>query len=172
MRPENIAVNLVKLNNGRLVGRTRLQKVAYLLDRSGAEFGLPFTYHHYGPYSFELADGWADARAEGRIDIEEQRGRHEVSYSIFTLSESEDYSDDSGGLGALSASDAREQLRKMAHVSNVVLELAATIVYLKENGYSDGTIEELKVRKPLKATDELVQKALHLLDSLDLGREV
>ena len=172
MNPEDIAVNLVKLNSGRVVGRTRLQKVAYLLDRSGAEFGLPFTYHHYGPYSFELADGWADARAEGRVHIAEQLGRHGVSYSIFTLDESENSPDDCGDLGELSASDAREQLKKMAPVSNVVLELAATIVYLKENGYGGGTIEELKVRKPLKATDELVRKALCLLESLGLGQEV
>ena len=104
------------------------------------------------------------------MHIEEQLGRHGVSYSIFTLDESEIPPDDSGSLGELSASDAREQLKKMAHVSNVVLELAATIVYLRENGYGSGTIEELKIRKPLKATDELVQKALRLLVSLGLGK--
>lgn len=166
MNPEDIAVNLVKLNDGRPVGRTRLQKVAYLLDRSGANFHLPFTYHHYGPYSFDLADGWVDAKAGGRLEIKEQLGRHGVSYSIFTLGEREN-PDDADRLGDLSAPDARTRLRKMANSSNVVLELAATMVYLREEeGHGERTIEELKLRKPLKATDELVGRAGDLLRRL------
>ena len=83
MNAEDIAVNLIKLSRGKLVGWTRLQKGAYLLDRCGAAFGLPFIYHYYGPYSFELAYGWEDALAEGRIEIEEKRWR--VWCPIFDL---------------------------------------------------------------------------------------
>jgi hypothetical protein len=39
-----IAVNLIALHDGELVGRTRLQKRAYLLHRCGAEFTLNFVY--------------------------------------------------------------------------------------------------------------------------------
>ena len=53
MNAEDIAAGLIALHeNKELSGRKRLQKEAYLLHRCGANFDLPFTYHHYGPYSF------------------------------------------------------------------------------------------------------------------------
>lgn len=166
MNAEDVVVNLLKLNGGEVVGRTRLQKEAYLLDRCGAHFGLPFTYHYYGPYSFALADGWADARYEKRIDIEEHTGRYGVPYSIFKLRESDHIPDDFEGL---SANKARLHLQRMRNVSDVVLELAATFVYLKEQeGRGERAVEELKLRKPLKATDGRIEKAFTLLRDLDL----
>ena len=164
MTAEDIVVALVKLNDGELTGRTRLQKEAYLLDRCGAELGLAFTYHYYGPYSFELVEGWEDAHAEGRIEIEEELGRYGVPYSIFKVRESSGALED---LGSLSASSVRAQLKKMASVSDIVLELAATIEYLREEGYGEATMEELRIRKPLKATEQLIKKATDLL--MDLG---
>lgn len=165
MDAKDVVVNLIELSGGKLIGRTRLQKGAYLLDCCGADLGLSFTYHYYGPYSFELADGWDDAEAEGCITIREQQGRHGVPYSIFTLKDS---NDTSTGLGRLSADEARIRLNKMRAVSDVVLELAATIVFLRREGHGEGTIEELKARKPLKATDGRISKATELLDALDL----
>ena len=163
MTAEEVVVNLIKLNHGQLTGRTRLQKEAYLLDRCGGKFGLRFTYHHYGPYSFELAEGWEDAQAAERIDIVERPGRYDVPYSVFTVRGPVGAPD---RLGDLSAIDARERLQKMASVSDIVLELAASIIYLEEEGYAEQTIKELKTRKPLKATDQLVAKASSLLVSL------
>ena len=146
---EDIVVNLIKLNGPELKDQTRLQREAYLLDRCGAKFGLSFVYHHYGPYSSELVEGWTDAHAEGRIDITEESGRYGVLYSIFRRKELGD-----PDLGELAATDARERLQKMDKASDIVLELAAAIVYLREVGYAEQTIKELKMRKPLKATKD------------------
>ena len=65
MNSEDIVVSLISMHGDELVGRTRLQKQAYLLHRCGANFDVSFVYHHYGPYSFDLVDGVTDARAEG-----------------------------------------------------------------------------------------------------------
>ena len=170
MNPEDIVVGLVALNGGELVGRTRLQKQAYLLDRCGAEFGLEFTYHRYGPYSFELAGGCADAEADGRIATEERPGRHGVPYAIFSSGEGIAEPD---RLGAMSAGEARALLAKMRGVSDIVLELAATIVFLRDEWpyYGKGrtdAVEETKARKPLKATEERIGEALGLLRALRL----
>lgn len=165
MNADDIAVHLIQLSGGEVVGQTRLQKEAYLLDRCGAAFGLPFTYHYYGPYSFELADGWEMARAEGRIEIDEKLGGYGVPYSIFTLNEPDS---DPGNLGELPVGTARARLEKMSAVSEIVLELAAAIIYLMEEGYGEPPIKELKIRKPLKATDELIKKATDLLQDLEL----
>ena len=169
MKAEDIAVNLIKLNGGQVVGRTRIQKAAYLLDRCGAKTKLRFTYHYYGPYSFELADGWKDARAEGRIEIQEKAGRFGIPYSIFKVKDADDSTTKLTNLGDLSPDVARAQLNKMARVSNIVLELASTMAYLQEEGYGEKAIEELKIRKPLKATDGLISKANKLLQDLGLS---
>ena len=106
-----------------------------------------------------------DALAEGRIEIEEKLGGYGVPYSIFKLKEP---GSDPDNLGNLPAADARARLEKMAGVSDIVLELAAATVYLKEEGYGERAIKELRIRKPLKATKELIEKATDLLDDLGL----
>ena len=167
MNAEDIVVDLIALNGGVLVGRTRLQKGAYLLHRCGASFDLPFVYHHYGPYSFGLAAGCLDARAEEWIEIEERPGRYGIPYAIFRIREG---ARPSRNLGALSADKARSLLEKMGRVSDIELELAATIVFLREEGgYRDGAVEETKARKPLKAAGKRLDNALALLDALGLG---
>ena len=163
---EDIVVNLIKLNGRELKDQTRLQREAYLLDRCGAKFGLSFVYHHYGPYSSELVEGWTDAYAEGRIDITEESGRYGVLYSIFRRKEL-----GAPDLGELAATDARERLQEMDKASDIVLELAAAIVYLREVGYAEQTIKELKMRKPLKATKGRIEKAKALLCALGLKKE-
>ena len=122
---------------------------------------------YYGPYSSELVEGWTDAYAEGRIDITEESGRYGVLYSIFRRKEL----GDPDNLGELAATDARERLQKMAKASDIVLELAAAIVYLREVGYAEQTIKELKMRKPLKATEGRLEKAKALLCALGLAEE-
>ena len=166
MNSEDIVVSLISLHGGELVGRTRLQKQAYLLHRCGGQFGLSFVYHHYGPYSFDLVDGLTDARAEQRVKIEERPGRYGVPYAIFKLTGDEP----SERLGDLPAARARPLIRSMKNVSDIVLELAATIVFLREEaGYSgDQAIEETRARKPLKATEKRIEQALALLSNLGL----
>lgn len=173
MNAEDIVVGLITLNGGELVGRTRLQKQAYLLDRCGANFGLPYTYHHYGPYSFDLADGVDDTRAEGRIEIEERFGYHRVPYAIFRSGAAAERLE---CLGDLPADKARALLETMKGASDIVLELAATIVFLRDEWdyYGKGTIgpvEETKSRKSLKATQERLEKAVNLLCNLGLWEE-
>ena len=146
MNATQIAVNLIALHDGELVGRTRFQKRAYLLHRCGAEFTLNFVYHHYGPYSFDLADGLTDARAEGLIEIEEKPGRYGILYAIFRLKGDVDHPE---RLGELPVGAARRLLKIMEQeASDIVLEIAATIVFLRdEGGYESQPVEELKVRK-------------------------
>ncbi len=169
MNAGDIVFTLVALSGGEVVGRTRLQKEAYLLDRCGANLQIPFTYHHYGPYSFELANGWTDAAAEDRITITENPGRHGVPYSTFKLNASP--SEDPDSLGDLMSEDARDKLEKMRQASDIVLELAATIAFLWQRGYGERAVEEVRLRKPLKARGERVEKALALLRDLKLGEQ-
>ncbi len=58
----------------------------------------------------------------------------------------------------------------MAEVSDLVLELAAAYVFLKEEEhYGDRAIEELKIRKPLTTRHDVrTQPAFNLLQELGL----
>ena len=176
MNAEEIVVGLVALNDKELVGRTRLQKTIYLLDRCGAEFGLPFEYYRYGPYSFEFVGGLNDALADERIEVEEKPGRHKVPYAIFRTDAERPRT-----LGNLPAERAVSLLGQMKYVSDFVLELAATIVFLRDEWHyygknevsaaeaTDAAVEETKRRKVLKATPERLDKALALLSDLGLA---
>ena len=171
MNMEDIVVHVVVLNGCELVGRMRLQKTVYLLDRCGAEFGLQYTYHYYGPYSFDLAGACASATADERIrTVEKISGYYGVPYAIFKSNSEEGKPQ---FLGKLSLDKARSFLNAMKGVSDTVLEIAATIVFLRDewNYYRKGTvgaIDELKRRKSLKATEERIEQALALLRDLGL----
>ena len=80
--------SMVLLGGGEVVGKTRLQKMAYLLEAKGIGFGsLDFDYHSYGPFSSELAFAAEDAESLGFLVTEEHPGFHEVPYTVFKTTE-------------------------------------------------------------------------------------
>lgn len=167
MSAVDIVVALVALWGGELIGRTRLQKGAYLLHCCGANFDLFFVYHHYGPYSFKLAAGCADAIEERRLEMEERRGQR-GRYRVFKTGESR------RSIGALSADDTRRIVQRLKDSTDLVLELAATIVFLREEGgyrKMEDAIVETRIRKVQKATDERMERALSLVHDLGLAPE-
>ena len=166
---EKVVVALIVLCGNEIVGRTRFQKQVYLLDRCGADFGFRYVYHHYGPYSFDLADGWVDARAENRITIEERLGRYSIRYSIFRTDASVE---PPSAIGKLPAEAARMLLGKMQEVSDIVLELAATIAFFRAEGYDrPAAVEETRQRKSVKSDNGRLEKAQHFLKEIGLDGE-
>ncbi|MBX6323715.1 MAG: hypothetical protein IRY94_18010 [Rhodospirillaceae bacterium] len=159
MRPDDVAVAIVGLNGGELAGRTRMQKTAFLLEQAGMRSGLGFIYHHYGPFSADLARGWEEAEVDERLVLHERIGPRGVPLTVFSTREPAP-----DRLGDLPADTARALLALMERRSDVVLELAATIAFLARAGADP--IEEVKVRKPHKATPERLRAAQALLASL------
>ena len=65
--------------------------------------------------------------------------------------------------------DARRRaLGVMSKYSSLVLELTATAVFLRQNGYPNTYWEEVRTRKPLKATAERVRQAQKLVEELGI----
>ncbi len=156
---------LVRLGGGQIVGRTRLQKIAYLLEAMEIGAGeIEFEYHNYGPYSAELAFAADDAESLGLIETKEKKGYHSVPYTIFySTDEAPEFDDDEP------VEERENALNVMNANSALVLELAATAVYLRSNGYEKIFWDELKKRKPLKATDRRIKVAESLLADLGLN---
>lgn len=154
---------LIRLADGQIVGKTRFQKIAYLLEAKGLGFGLDFDYHNYGPFSPELAFATDDAESLEYIRTEEKFGFHSVPYTVFHSTDgAPKFKDDAASRAR------REALKTMSDYSALVLELAATAVYLKLNGYPNSYWSEVKKRKPLKATSERLALAKKLISDLSL----
>ena len=77
------AADIIRDAGGKVVGKTRLQKMAYLLEMSGLGCGFSFEYRHYGPFSEELANAVVIAQIADLITEEEHTAWWGGSYSIF-----------------------------------------------------------------------------------------
>src|SRR5882757_11284671 len=120
---------IVRDAGGEIVGRTRLQKIAYLLELAGLGEGFPFAYRYYGPFSEELASATRDANALGLITEEEHPATWGGFYSVFTLRQA---------ARPENVNPARLDLvRLTADTSSIELELAATAAFLADEGSRD-----------------------------------
>ena len=147
-RLEKVAA-IVRDAGGTIVGRTRLQKVAYLLEAVGLEEGWSFAYKHYGPYSEELADTARLAHLLDEVREEEKPASWGGTYSVYTAK---------GQSTLPEASPRRLLAARAASADAIVLELAATAVFLKKEGQADPWMETAR-RKPEKAAAGRLERA-------------
>jgi hypothetical protein len=139
-----------------VVGRTRLQKISYLLSTSGLESGFSFSCRHYGPFSEDLATAARDADLLGLIKEYEQPTSWGGTYSTYEVDSTQPPTG-----AAVRAALATEAARADA----VQLELAATAVFLAKEGHNDPWAETAR-RKPEKANDGRLDKAKELYRGL------
>lgn len=152
----------------KIVGKIRLQKIFYLLDQLGLNGNLRFSYHHYGPYCEDLSTA-IDVAHHFNSSIKEEletAQSHGGKFSVFTT-EAAFPSGDS--VGSIDQPHLAELLRKMTSTSSVVIELAATIHWLKNAEKIELWEPTLKSRKPTKTTASNIEKATALLDELGLA---
>jgi uncharacterized protein len=162
---DDLVVGAIALSGGELVGRIRLQKVVYLLDKLGMKSGASFAYHHYGPYSEEVSDAVTDAKFWGNIEEAVSfRVSDGAPYSAFSTK-----SPAPAALGGLNAKQAGQYLEKFAGRSSTVLELAATVHWLAFVEKVADWRSEIEVRKAGKTNHGRLEKALALLRDLDLA---
>ena len=162
---EDIVAAVVAAAGGQLTGRVRLQKTVYLLDRLGLNSGFEYDYHHYGPYSRDLDNATADAKA---FNLIEEAFDHRLSdgamYSIFRLKGEAKKE----ALGDLDGDRARALVNLFAQSNVTVLELAATIDWLwRKEAYADWR-GEITRRKGVKVQRGRLEKAVALLAEMGL----
>lgn len=158
---KTLAARIIQDAGGELVGRTRLQKVAFLLSLAGFENSFRFEYRHYGPYSEDLADAIEIASVLGPIHEEERVADWGGRYSIYTLSHD------------VAPKDEKRSafVQKAKEINAVELELAATAAYLFTHEgigrHAPGNPwRETARRKPTKAADGRLERALSAYDEL------
>lgn len=147
-------VQIVSDSGGRVVGRTKLQKIAYLLEATGLGDGFSFEYRHYGPYSEELSSAARSARLLGVLREDEHPTAWGGFYSIYSVS------------SCTTEDTTRTQVAKIAAGADAIeLELAATAAFLACDGNTDPWGETAK-RKPEKASVARIAGAKNLYREL------
>jgi hypothetical protein len=145
---------------GKIVGRTRLQKEVKLLQRLGFPTDYSYTIHFYGPYSESLQGdiGLLEAfEFVAETIIEPKEGN---PYYILRAKQAE-------GLPDVRQFD--RQIKLLSDAQTVVLELAATYDAFREEGAEhDEAIERLRRKKGSKCDGGNQEQALMLLASLGL----
>lgn len=141
--------DLIRDAGGRIVGRTRLQKLAYLLEITGIGAGFRFEYRHYGPYYEQLALAAQNASLLGLIREEEHSTNWGGFYSIYTAT----------GVSGLPQDSPRLRLARQAIAADPVqLELAATAAFLAIEGLAEPWETTAKL-KPEKSQGDNLSKA-------------
>ncbi len=166
---EDIVAAVLEAAGGSLVGRVRLQKTVYLLDRLHLESGFSFDYHHYGPFSRDLDNALADAKAFDLIEEEVERRQSDgAPYSVYRLKKMPK----SHAFGKLGRTKAAELTRLFAATNVTVLELAATVDWLWHAEEVEDWRSEITKRKGIKVQGGRLEKALALLSQLNLAPPV
>ena len=154
---------LVQLNEGKIIGKTRLQKTVFLLESKKLGNDFDFDYHNFGPFSSELAFAVDGAEFLGYLETEEHHGHHSIPYVIFKSTDKAPKFENDDLL-----EERRNVLATIRDYTPLQLEIAATAIYLKGNGYPDTSWQEVKNRKPLKAKDNTIDAAKVLVEELRL----
>jgi uncharacterized protein YwgA len=114
---------LIRASGGSIVGRTRLQKMVYLLEVAGFVSGFDFEYRHYGPYSEDLSNATFCGRLQGLISEEERPASWGGSYSIFS----------SIGERPQLGNSMQQFIDITVSANPIALELAATALFVAIN---------------------------------------
>lgn len=162
---EDIVTAVIASAGANLISRVRLQKSVYLLDQLGLGSKFDYEYYHYGPYSRDLDNATADAKAFGHLDEKfERRQSDGARYSVFTVIEN--FKEEA--LGGLGAKQTQHFMHLFVQTDVTVLELAATVDWLWRFEKSRDWKSEIRKRKGVKARQDRLEKALSLLEILGL----
>jgi uncharacterized protein YwgA len=145
--------NIVRDAGGSVIGRTRLQKVAYLLELAGLGEGFSFRYKHFGPYSEDLNVAAQMGDLLGALEEEEKIAKWGGSYSIYSTDKAED---------EMSSSVRKELAVIASSADSIELELAATAAFIFSVEKIADAWQETARRKPEKATATRLNKAKQL----------
>ncbi len=162
------AARIIQSAGGQIVGRIRLQKVGYLLEQVGLGDGFSFSYHHYGPYSEQLAITMNEAVALELVHEDAKLATWGGAYSVYTTQ-----------LSARAANAAKKEFQRSefarlaASFNPIALELLATAVFVaRESRNADvwGKVRELKATKATNDNVTLAFEAYCALSKLDVPK--
>ena len=182
MQPRDMVLLTLREWNGRIGGKTKLQKIVYFTALlSGQEDGLGYDAHYYGPYSPVVEEALYELTAIGLVDVRTLRtgqvdglGFEKVRY---------DYSLTEGGLQVAESRSVRlgadgkrviraaRKVRKQGEQHYMRLAAAAKLLHLVRRSGRPVTQVELQEMAPhlgWHLSDEEADRAVEYLAALGL----
>lgn len=144
---------LLAAGGGKVIGRKKLHKLAYLCQEAGTDLGQSFVFHYYGVYSPSLADDLAIAERWNEITETYNGQSYVIELNSKSQAEKEAYS-----------ADEFKIVRALAGEEPAILEVLSTIVYLNRHGFKRenllAKLEDLKghLRKYFEPSLHLASK--------------
>ncbi len=146
--------------DGRVVGRTRLQKELKLLQRVGFPTDYSYTIHFYGPYSEGVQADIGLLDAFGFVDETPKTTEDGKPYYVLHAK---------AGSSLAEVENFRPQIDLLASASPLSLELAATYDAFREAGADHAeALSRLRGKKASKCNALSERQAFELLQSLGL----
>jgi len=165
MRPTHAVWNIVRHSaNGEVVGRKRLQKLVHLVKLGGEPVAAYFRIHHFGPFSYEIAEAMASLERLGHLtERYEPRGMFQTFQYVYKANPEREFQTEDF------RKSTYDSLWKLEKFTTPVLEAASTVGYfLKEENLSrQDAFEQASRMKPFLA-DPIVRKRVD--EVLDLLR--
>jgi uncharacterized protein YwgA len=156
-----LAAVIAAHQNHEVVGRTRLQKTVWLLQRLGLPTDYVYSLHFYGPYSEEVKSDIVLAEQFGLVKETARVALDGTEYFVLSARVSDLLPN---------IELVRQPLEVLAHEEDAtVLELAATYDAFRKMGLShSAAIDSLRAKKGEKCGGGREERALDLLSRLGL----
>ncbi len=146
--------------NREVVGRTRLQKTVWLMQRLGLPTDYVYSLHFYGPYSEEVKSDIGFAEQLGLISEERRVAQNGAEYFVLRAAAS---------AVIPSLGELRQPLGLLVAEDAVVLELAATYDAFRKMGLDhNGAVDSLRAKKGEKCDGGREERAFVILEKLGL----
>lgn len=167
-----LVAQLIYAAGGELVGKIKLQKSIYFLTNLGINTSIDFDYYYYGPYSKQIDDALSEISSEEIGILEEQvkfRVLDGAKYSVFKIR-------DNKAIEREIEKCDYEIISKWASIfaktNSTILELAATIHWLKNVERISDWRQEIITRKGAKTRNGKLDKAIDFLVSNNIMPEL
>jgi uncharacterized protein YwgA len=159
-----LASVIANCHDQQVIGRTKLQKIIYLLQECGLPSNYSYSMYFYGPYSEDVKADLAVLKYSHIIDetLASKKGE-EGEYYVLKVIDKE--------FEPIDLSNWRDAIEEMDNTDSVILELAATYVEFRDSGYDEKEAEErVRRMKGLKCGHGNLKAALDLIQNLGLNR--
>lgn len=145
-----------------VVGRKRLQKMVYILKKSGFDFSERYSFHFYGPYSEELTTRIEELCNLGFLVEEKEKEKGYYQYRYTLTNQGTSFLDDS----MIQAPNMSSLIEKMNAKSSKFLELVSTMLFFDTFPKEEVEQKVLTVKSKQNYTDEDLQEAWAFIDEM------
>lgn len=161
---DRYAVIINKISGKKAVlGKKKLQKLMYLMERKGVDLNLNYSIHFYGPYSSKLDNAIQVLAARGVITINTNRIMHEICVNDLSDVHDDFREDEKSAIVFVLDNFSNETANDLEALTT--LDFVANNI-LSSNQADKDIIKEVERIKGSKFTPDCLQEKLGVLKDL------